>query len=302
MQVPARALPPARRSSWRRLRLGLLFISPWLIGFLAFTLYPIVASLYYSFTQYDILTPPRFVGLRNYTQLLHDPDFRQAVTNQLYYVVLAVPLSLLAAFGLALLLNTNLRFRSVFRTIFFIPSITPVVAVALVWGWIYNSQYGLLNSLLNSAGFQSVPWLSSETLVKPSLIVVSLWGSGSTMIIFLAALQDVPQHLYEAARLDGASRLQELRYVTVPMVSPAILFNLITGMIGAFNYFTLPWVMTGGGPAGASTFYPIYLYNNAFVYYKMGYASAMAWIMFLITAVSALLVFRQFGRYGVLDG
>jgi len=229
--------------------------------------------------------------------LTRDGDFRRAVFNQLYYVTIAVPLSLVTAFGLALLLNSNLRLRSVWRTIFFLPSITPVVAVALVWGWIYNSQYGLLNSLLNTFGVQSVPWLTSERLVKPSLVAISLWASGGTMIIFLAALQDVPQHLYEAARIDGANKLHELRFITVPMVSPAILFTLITGMIDAFNYFALPWVMTQGGPAGASTFYPLYLYNNGFLFFKMGYASAMAWIMFLVTVACAILVFRTVGRW-----
>lgn len=286
----------------RQLWTGLLFVSPWIIGFCAFTLYPIAASFYYSLTLYDILTPPRFIGMENYVNLFKDARFRQAVVNQIYYVVTAVPLSLLVAFALALLLNMKLRFRSGLRTIFFLPSITPLVASALIWGWIYNSQYGLLNSVLNSVGIQSVAWLTSETLVKPALIVISLWASGGTMVIFLAALQDVPQHLYDAARIDGASWLQELRHVTVPMVSPAIVFVLITGMIQAFNYFALPWVMTQGGPAGASTFYPLYLYQAGFQFFKMGYASAMAWLMFLVTVIAAIVLFRTVGRWAYYGG
>lgn len=295
MSVPMQA-GRLRLSRHRQLWLGLLFISPWIIGLLAFNLYPIAASFYYSFTQYDILTPPRFVGFSNYANLAQDDRFLQAVGNQIYYVVIAVPLGTIVAFALALLLNMNLRVRSVLRTIFFLPSITPVVATALVWGWIYNSQYGLLNSSLNSVGVESVPWLTSELLVKPSLIVITLWASGNTMVIYLAALQDVPQHLYEAARIDGANRFQEMWHVTIPMVSATTLFVVITGIINAFNYFTLPWIMTTGGPAGASTFYPLYLYQTGFQYYKMGYASAMAWIMFVVTILFSVVLFRIMGR------
>lgn len=293
-----------RMTSYRRrqLRMGLLFVSPWIVGLCAFTLYPIAASFYYSFTYYDVLTPARFIGLDNYIALFEDERFRQAVGNQVFFVTIAVPLTLVVALGLALLLNMKLRFRSVLRTIFYLPEITPLVATALIWSWIYNGQFGLLNGMLNTLGIPSVPWLTSEELVKPSLIAVSLWTSGGTMLIFLAALQDVPRHLYEAARIDGANRFQQFRDVTLPMLSPAIVFTLITGMISAFNYFALPWVMTQGGPAGASTFYPIYIYQAGFLFFKMGYASAMAWLMFLATVVCTVILFRTVGRWAYYAG
>jgi len=289
-----RRLTPRTR---RGLLLGLLFISPWLIRLVCLTAYPLLASLYYSFTSYDIIRAPRWVGLENYVGLMRDSVFRQTVYNTLYYMVFGVPAQVLTGFFLAVLLNRGIRFRSLFRTIFFMPSIIPQVSAAVLWLWLLQPQFGPFNYLLIKLGLPSQPWLSSLTLVKPTLIMISLWGSGQVMVIFLAALQDVPQHLYDAAKIDGANWWQELRHVTIPIVTPAILFTLLTGSIHAFEYFTYPYVMTRGGPAYASTFYPHYLYENAFHWFKMGYSSAMAWVMFVVVVVFALLLFGSSARW-----
>ncbi len=292
MQLVARRRRLTRQERWE-LTKGLLFVAPWIIGFLAFQIIPLVSSLYYSTTYYDILRPAQFVGLRNYTDLFQDRFYTNALYNTLYYVLFAVPGGVIVSFGLAVLLNLRLPFRSVLRSIFFVPSIVPQFVAAMVWIWIYNQQFGLLNILLGSLGVKGIHWLSSPTWSKPSLIIMSLWASGTTMVVFLAALQDVPRELYEAARLDGAAAIQEIRHVTIPMVTPAVLFNLLIGMIGAFQYFTPAWIMTQGGPVRSTEFYGLYLYKNAFQFFKMGYASAMAWVLFAITVATAIVIFRS---------
>lgn len=289
-----RGLTPRTR---RALFLGLLFISPWLIRLIFLTIYPLLSSLYYSFTSYDIIRTPTWVGVKNYADLMRDRVFHKTVYNTLYYMLFAVPGQVLVGFSLAVLLNQNIRFRHLFRTIFFMPSIIPQVSAAVLWLWLLEPRFGLFNNILIKFGQPAVPWLSSLTLVKPTLIMITLWGSGQVMVIFLAALQDVPQHLYDAAKVDGANWWQELRHVTIPTVTPAILFTLLTGLIHAFQYFTYPYVMTRGGPAYASTFYPHYLYENAFHWFKMGYASAMAWLMFVVVVVFALLLFGTSARW-----
>ena len=277
---------------------GLGFISPWLLGFVLFMAYPIGASLYFSFTDYDILTAPKFVGLDNYRAMLFEDEYLPKVLyNSVYYVILGVPAGLVTAFLLANLLNTNLRFRSLLRTVCYIPTVVPTVASAMVWLWIFNSQYGVINSFLASLGIRAIPFLSSQALVKPSLILIHCWAAGGTMIIFLAALQDVPRSLYEAAGVDGANGPQRFLNITIPMCTPAILFNLLTGMIGAFQYFTFAWILTQGGPNRASEFYALYLYRQAFVYLKMGYGSAMAWVLFVIVVVATILLFRSSARW-----
>jgi len=277
---------------------GLGFISPWLLGFLAFMAYPIGASLYYSFTNYDILTPPSFVGLDNFSTMLFDDEYLPKVFyNSLYYVILGVPAGLVTAFLLATLLNTDLRARSLFRTIFYIPAVMPAVASAMVWLWIFNSQFGVINSFLASLGMRAIPFLSSQALVKPSLILIHCWASGGIMVIFLASLQNVPRSLYEAADVDGANAVQRFFNITIPMCTPAILFNLLTGMIGAFQYFTFAWILTRGGPNRASEFYALYLYRQAFVYLKMGYGSALAWLLFLVVIIATVLLFRTSARW-----
>ena len=223
------------RGEWRNLTKGLLFISPWILGFVAWTLYPVVSSLYYSFTQYNLIAPPRPIGLQNYQNLLlRDQTFRLVLGNTLYLVILGVPLGVLTAFMLATLLNNKFRFRPLARTVFFLPAIVPAVASAEVWRWVLNEQYGLVNSIVRSMGYQAIPFLTSMGLAKPTLIAIGCWGQGSAMLIFLAALQDVPRSLYDAALVDGANALKRFWHITIPMCSPAILFVTITGLIGAF--------------------------------------------------------------------
>lgn len=277
---------------------GLLFVSPWLIGFLSFTLYPLASSLSYSFTRYDVLRPAKFIGLKNYQDIFfHDDLFRIVLGNTLYFVIIGVPAAFVTAFLLANLLNAPIWGRSLLRTIFFLPAITPAVASVMVWLWIYNTQYGLINSFLAANGRQVIPWLSSPALAKPALIIVQCWAQGTAIVIFLAALQDVPRSLYDAALVDGANSLQRFWHVTIPMCTPAMLFVLLTGLIFTFQSFTLPWLLTRGGPNNATELYSVYLYRNAFVHFKMGYASALAWLLFLIIVAFAVTVFRSSARW-----
>jgi multiple sugar transport system permease protein len=292
-----------RRSGWsskekQEFAKGLLFISPWLIGFLIFIAYPIVASLYYSFTSYDLLRSPRFMGLTNYRIIIFEDEFiGRVLYNTLYFVVFGVPAGIIVAFSLASLLNTKLVARSVFRTIFFIPSVVPVVSSAMVWLWVFNTQYGVIDSTLMTLGLPVIPFLSSPSVAKPSLIIIHCWASGGAMLIFLASLRDVPSALYDAAEVDGAGAWARFWHITIPMCTPAILFNLLTGIIGAFQYFTFAWILTQGGPNFSTEFYSLYLYRNAFSYLKMGYASALAWFLFLIVMAVTLLTFRSSARW-----
>ena len=297
-----------RRLSWspterREFLKGLVYISPWLIGFAAFVLYPIIASLYYSFTYYDLLRPPRFIGLENYREILFQDQFAGKVLyNTVYYVLLAVPLGTIVAFLLASLLNTKLVGRSFFRAIFFVPSIVPVVSSAMVWLWIFNTQYGVIDSTLASLGLPVIPFLSSPEWAKPSFIIIHCWSSGGAMLIFLASLRDVPMSLYDAAKVDGAASWARFRHITIPMCTPAILFSVLTGIIGAFQYFAFAWILTRGGPNGATEFYSVYLYRNAFSFLKMGYAAALAWILFLIVMAVTMAVFRSSARWVYYGG
>ena len=293
------------RVTRHNLVMGLLFISPWLIGFCVLTLYPILASAYYSLTNYDIVSAPQFIGLNNYVDLFtQNPLFGQAVGNTVYYAAIAIPLNICIAIGVALLLNVDVRGRSIYRTLFFLPSIVPDIAAAMLWAWSLNPQFGLANSLLKALGLPTVGWLTDPAWAKPSLILINAWAFGGSVVIFLAALQDIPRHLYEAADLDGANTWVKTRYVTLPMLTPVIFFNLINGIIGAFQYFTNAYVLTGGqgGPAGSTTFYSLLLYRNAFSYFKMGYASAMAWVLFAAVFVLTLILFRSSGRWVYYEG
>ena len=282
---------------------GLLFISPWLIGFLMFTIYPILASLYYSFTRYDVIRDPKWIGAKNYVKLFtNDALFKQVVGNTLYFVIIGVPLGVIAAFLLATLLNNDIKFRPLFRTIFFLPSIVPSVASAMVWLWVFNAQYGVINSTLAGMGLEAIPFLSSPVLSKPSLILIHCWSQGSAIVIFLAALQDVPRSLYDAATVDGAGRMAQWRHVTIPMCTPSILFVTITALIGAFQYFVFPWLLTEGGPKSSTEFFGVYLYRSAFVHFKMGYASALAWILFVLIVIFTVLVFNSSARWVYYGG
>ncbi len=278
--------------------MGLLFASPWIIGFFAFTVYPLGSSLYYSFTRYDLMREPVFLGLRNYVKIFTtDADFRLVMKNTFYWVMLSAPLGMASAYLMATLLNTRIIGRSFFRAIFFIPSIVPAAVVAMVWQFLLNVQYGAINATLQGMGRRTIPFLSNPQLVKPSLLMIHMWAQGSAMIIFLAALQDVPRSLYDAATVDGANALQKFWHVTIPMTSPVILFSMIMGFIGGFQNFTLPWLLTEGGPNKATEFYAIFLYRNAFSYLRMGKASALAWILFVIVVTFTVGLFKLSGRH-----
>jgi multiple sugar transport system permease protein len=282
----------------QRLISGLLFISPWLIGFLAFRLYPFFASLYYSFTFYPILKSPQWVGFDNFRNLLSDARFLTSLWNSSYYAVFAVPLGAIVGILLAMLLNMRVRGLSAFRTIFFLPSITPVVATSIVWLWMFNPRSGIINFILSLVGISGPAWMGDPDWSKPALVLMSLWGLGGAVVIYLAALQDVPRDLLEAADLDGANNGQKIRHVTLPMISPVILFNVITGLIAAFQLFTQVHVMTvgTGSPADSTLMISIYLWQTAFQFFKMGYAAAQAWVLFLIIVFFTMILFRISGR------
>jgi multiple sugar transport system permease protein len=279
------------------LRNGLLFAAPAIVGFLLFVAYPILASVYYSFTSYSILQPGRWVGLENYRELLtDDPVFYTTLFNTAYMAVFTIPLSIIIAMGLAMLLNLKIRGLSIYRTIFYLPTIVPFVASSLLWLWIFNPQYGLINTALWYVGIQGPGWLGDPVWAKPALVIMLLWGVGNWMIIYLAGLQDVPQELYEAAEIDGARWWDKTRHLTIPFMSPYILYSLILMLIGIFQYFTQPQVMTQGGPVDSTRVYALYLYDNAFRFFRMGYASAMAWLLFLLVVVLTVIIFKSSAR------
>ena len=269
-----------------------VFISPWIIGFLIFTAGPMLASIALSFMRWELLLPPEFVGMSNWTHMFQDPLFWQALKVTTIFTIFNVPVTLTGAFLLAMLMNSRVRGITVFRTVYYLPSLVSGVAVAMLWTWLLNPKFGLINWGLSLIGIQGPAWIYSTTWVLPSFILMNLWGVGATMVIYLAGLQGIPTSLYEAAEIDGAGWWRKLRNITIPMVSPVIFFNLIIGMINSFQVFTQAYVMTAGGPGNASLFYVLYLYRNAFQYLQMGYASALAWILFVIIAFFTYLVFR----------
>jgi multiple sugar transport system permease protein len=283
--------------------MGLVFISPWLLGFFFFALFPLLASLYYSMTNYDFIREPQFIGFTNYVRLFTvDPDFWTVMYNTIYYVGFGVPLGIAVAFLIANLLNSEIKGRTLFRSVIYIPSIVPAVCTAMVWLFILNVQYGAINGILKTIGWPTIPFLSSPELAKPSLIMIYIWAQGTAVVIFLAALQDVPRSLYDAALVDGANAWNRFWNVTVPMCTPVILFNFIMGIIAAFQDFTLPFVLTGGGPMKSTEFYVVNLYRNAFVQFSIGKASAMAWILFLIILLFSIILFRTSARWMYYGG
>lgn len=291
------------RQEMRNQVLGLLFVSPWILGFLAWTIYPLLASFYYSFTRYDLLVPPVFIGFKNYARFFtRDRDFPIVMGNTLYWVILGAPLGVAAALFMASLLNTRIKGRSFFRAIFFFPSIVPAVVTAVIWRFLLNIQFGAVNQVLKLLGLKAIPFLSSPELAKPSLLAISLWAQGNAIVVFLATLQDVPRSLYEAALVDGANAWHRFWHVTVPMISPVILFNLVMGLIGRFQTFALPWLLTGGGPNQSTEFYAMYLYRNAFTYNRMGKASALAWLLFVVVVLFTVVLFKATGRFVYYGG
>jgi len=288
------------------------FISPWFLGFVFFTLYPMIASLIYSFTIYHVRQPLEWAGLANYANLISDKLFWKALSNTSYMVAVGVPLSLLLSFIFALLLNIKVPGQSIYRVIYFLPSIVPTVASTMLWLWILNPSTGVLNTMLGYLGINGPNWLRDPNWSKPSLILLLLWGMGGTIVIYLSGLQDVPTSLLEAAELDGANWWDRLWNITIPMVSPITVFNLITGVIGMFQYFAQAYIFafaqgtTGAGSVGAplnsTLFYSVYLYQAGFVFLKMGYASAMAWILFIIILLCTILLLRLSSRWTYYSG
>jgi multiple sugar transport system permease protein len=281
---------------------GLLFILPWLIGFLIFVVYPLVASFYYSFTFYPILGRPQFSGLENYIFLANDRLFKTATYNTAYFAILSVPTGILIAFLLALVMNRELLLRPLYRTIFYVPTLVPGVASAILWLWLFNSQFGLINMAFRAVGLPTIPFLSSMTWSKPALVMMTWWGVGGWMLILLAALQDVPASLYDAASIDGAGAWSKVRHVTLPMISPAFFFLFVTGLIGAFQTFTASYFMTNGGPADSTLMYALYIYRVAFDRGQMGFACTLAWVLLVIVGILTAFVFRSSGAWVFYSG
>ena len=298
------AAQPARRGSSplarRKALEGYLFISPFLIGFLIFTAYPLVMSFYLSFTNYNIISSPVWAGLDNYHRAFFVDDlFWSSLGRTARYALMVVPLGIICSLLAAMLLNQGLPGTTFFRTIFFLPSITPVIASVLIWLWILQPSIGVLNYLLSLIGVPGPAWVQSTAWAMPSLVILSLWNTagGSRMIVFLAGLQGVPQELYEASHIDGASAWQRFWHVTIPMISPTIFFNLVISVIGALSVFSVAYIGTQGGPAYATYFYVYHLYNSAFQYALMGYASALAWVFLLIVLALTWLQFNLQNRW-----
>ncbi len=270
-----------------------VFMAPAILGLLLFSLGPMIASLWLSFTSYDLLSSPEWVGTENYVNLAQDPLFRKSLSVTLIYGLVAVPCTMLIALVLAIMLNAKIPALPFFRSAYYLPSVISGVAVATLWKWMFNGEYGLINAGLARIGIAGPAWLTDEQWALRALIFMSLWGFGATMLIYLAGLQGVPKELYEAAQVDGASRFRQHLHVTVPMLSPVTFFNLIMGIIASLQVFAEPFVLTKGGPNNSTLLLSVYLYQNAFQYLKMGYASAIAWVTFAIILVFTMLVFRS---------
>ena len=286
------------RAGRKRLLTGLLFISPWIVGFACFGIYPIVMALYYSFCDYDVMRDAVWVGPLNYQDMVTDDVFWKAIWNTLIYAGFSVPLGLMLALVLAVLLNQPIAGRSFFRTFFYIPSIVPLVAVAMVWMWVFNGESGLMNYFLSLIGVTGPQWLADAAWTKPTLILSSVWQVGGAMVLFLAGLQDVPRSLYESAEIDGAGPGRQFWNITVPMVSPVLYFNLIIGIIGSLQEFVKPFVMLpNGGENRSALLLAVYIYQNAFEFNNMGYACAMAVVMFFLVLLLTWLATRAMGRH-----
>ena len=279
---------------------GVLYTSPWIIGFLVFVAGPLVASMYLSFTKYNVLRPPQFIGLQNYIYAFTKDDlFLPSIGRTFYYALLSVPLAMAGSLFVAVLLNQKLKATAFWRTMYFLPTLTPLVAAALLWRWMLNPDVGLVNYLLGLIGIDGPGWLSSIQWAIPALVLMGLWASvgGARMIIFLAGLQDVPMEMLEAAEIDGAGMWSKFWHVTMPLLTPTIFFNLVLGIIFALRTFEVAFVSTAGGPARATWFISLHIYQNAFVSFDMGYASALAWLFFIIVFGLTYLQFRLSGRW-----
>jgi multiple sugar transport system permease protein len=297
MSTIAPTIQPTRRPRLRQRTReaieGYLFIAPAVIGFLLFTLFPMLASFALSFTEYNLLSSPTWIGVDNYVKMARDEFFWRSLRITATYALIGLPLGLVFSLVVALLLNQQVPGISIWRSLYVLPSVLSGAAVVVLWRWLFNPEFGLLNVVLDSVGIDGPNWLGDTRWALPSLILVGLWGFGGTMLVYLAGLQGIPNELYEAVEVDGGNAWHKFRTVTLPMLSPIILFNLVIGLIGAFQYFTEPYGLTEGGPENSTLVYMLYLYRNAYQYFDMGYASAMAWVLFLLVLVLTLLIFRS---------
>jgi len=279
-------------------RAAIGFISPWLVGFFVFTIGPIIASIYLGFTNYDVLRSPDWVGLENYkTMFLRDPLVWRSLSNT-FYMLIGIPISLLISLLLALALNYDIKGIKIYRTLLYLPAIVPTVASSILWLWILQPQFGLLNSALSMLGINGPMWLGDPVWSKPALILMGLWGVGPNVIIYLAGLKNIPSEFYDAATVDGAIGWKLFRHITFPLLTPTIFYTLVIGIINTLQIFTQAFIMTGGGPVESTYFYMLHLYNNAFAFFKMGYASALAWFLCIIIAIFTYLQFK-ISRYWV---
>lgn len=289
--------PKNKLSNRRRKNLiaGLVFASPVILGFIIFVIGPMIASAYFSLTDYSIASTPSWVGFSNYKNLLtgEDPFFYKSLMVTTIFVIFSVPIQLIFSLMIAMLLNNDVKFKGVFRTIFYLPTIVPAAASSMIWIWLMDPDLGLFNSVLRSLGMPTSKWIFDEKTVLPSLIIMSLWTTGSTVIIFLAGLQGVPKQLYEAVEIDGGNSIHKFINVTIPMITPTLFFNLVMGFINGFQTFTQAYIMTNGGPNNSSLFYAFYLYREAFSNFRMGNASALAWVLMLIIAVFTFILFKS---------
>jgi multiple sugar transport system permease protein len=279
-----------------------LFLLPWMLGFIFFTSGPMIASLILSLFEWNGLTSPIWTGVNNYINIFHDPLFWQSLKVTSLYSFGSIPIRILFGLLIAILMNQAIKGIGIFRTIYYLPSVVSGVAVAVLWRWLLNPDFGLINILLSKIGLQGPAWLYDEKWVIPAFILMSLWSFGSIMIVFLASLQGVPTELYEAAKVDGANPWNIFWKITIPLISPALLFNLINSIIGSFQVFTAGYIMTNGGPANASLFYVLYLYRNAFVYFQLGYSSALAYILFLIILGLTILMLKSSSAWVYYQG
>jgi multiple sugar transport system permease protein len=297
---PGSDVAPKRRlwrRRWTEYLIGYFFVSPFIVGFLAFYAGPMLASAVLAFVRYDMLTPPRWAGTANLERMVNDDLFYTSLANTAYYTLLAVPLQVVVALLLALALNRKVRGIGAYRTAFYLPAVTPIVASVTLWMWIYNPDYGLANAALRLVGLPGLAWLWDPAWSKPSLVLMSLWGVGTQMVVFLAGLQGVPDSVLEAASVDGAGPIRRFRSIVVPLVSPVILFNLVVGVINSFQVFTAAFIATEGGPRDTTLMYVLFLYREAFKNFRMGYASALAWVLFLVIMAFTIAQFALAKRW-----
>jgi multiple sugar transport system permease protein len=286
----------AKRKGWRERREALhayVFMSPVILGLLIFTLGPIIVSLFLSFSNYNLLNDPKWIGVDNYVKMYGERLFWQSLRVSATYSIVSVPLGMTIALFLAILLNRAMRGIYTLRAIYYLPTVISGVGVAMLWRWIFNGQYGVINTLLRNVGIKGPNWLLDENYALIALIITSVWGVGGTMLIFLAGLQGIPAEINEAAEIDGAGKWEQFRYITLPMISHVTFFNLVLGIIGALQVFTDAYVITNGGPNNATLFIAVYLYRHAFQFLNFGYAAALAWVLFIIVMILTLLVFRS---------